>query len=130
MSTTTVNSRVVSSDHLASLLQEIIVEYESYKKQYRRNEEREFVSIPVEAVELDDDFNPTSQSYHMVTRDMSVHGTGMFHDKKITSNHLRLQFCSPISLETFAVVAKLEHCTPCGKYYIVGCRFITDRESD
>jgi hypothetical protein len=129
MSTTTASS-VISSDILAAHLQDIIVEYESYRKQFRRNEARESVSIPVEATELDGDFNPTSQCFHMVTRDMSVHGTGMFHNQKISSNYLRLQFSSPVSQQTFTVNAKVEHCTPCGKYYIVGCRFITNRESD
>jgi hypothetical protein len=120
---------VVSSDALAAHLQEIIAEYESYKKQIRRTETRETVSIPVEAVALDEGFEPVSDPFYMVTRDMSPSGTGLFHTKLISSKYLRLQFSSPISLEAFGVIARVEHCTPCGKYFIVGCSFVTERQS-
>lgn len=123
----TTAAKVVSSDVLAAQLQEIIVEYDSYKKQYRRAEPRESVSIPVEAVELDDDFMPLSDPIHMVTRDISTGGMGMFHTQRLSAKYLRLQFSSPFSLESFSVIGRVEHCTPCGKYFIIGCAFVTDR---
>lgn len=126
MATTKAVQGVVSADVLARHLQEIIVEYESYKQQFRRSENREPVSIPVEAVELDNDWNPVSEPFHMVTRDMSAHGSGIFYNHQLTCPFVKLQFCSPVSLETFSVVAKVEHCTPCGKYYLIGCRFMAD----
>ena len=124
---TTSHADVVSADVLAAHLQEIIIEYESYKKQFRRAESREPVSIPVEAVALDDDFHPVSEPFHMVTRDMSAGGAGIFHNEMLTCDYLKLVFSSPVSLESFGVIAKVEHCTPCGKYFIAGCRFITNQ---
>lgn len=124
----TSHADVVSADVLAAHLQEIIIEYESYKKQFRRADSREPVSIPVEAIALDDDFKAVSEPFHMVTRDMSVGGTGIFHNECITSNYVKLRFSSPVSLEAFSVIAKVEHCTPCGNYFIVGCRFLTSAE--
>ena len=117
---------LVSADVLAAHLQEIIVEYESYKKQFRRAESREAFSIPVEATMLDADFNPVSAPFHMVTRDMSASGAGVFYDKPIDSEFLFMKFHSPISRKDFGVVAQVEHCTPCGRYFIVGCRFLAD----
>ena len=117
---------MVSSDVLSAHLQEIIIEYESYKKQFRRSESREPVSIPVEAVALDDDFQPISEPFHMVTRDMSIHGTGIFHTSSVDATYVQLQFSSPVTLEAFGVIARVEHCTPCGRYFIIGCRFLTN----
>ena len=117
---------VTSAYLLAAHLQEIIIEYESYKKQYRRSDAREPVSIPVEAIELDDNFQGKSDPFHMVTRDMSVGGTGIFHTSRVNSEFLLLKFSSPVTLESFSVVAKVEHCTPCGRYFIIGCRFVPD----
>ena len=95
----------VSSDTLATHLQEIIVEYESYKKQFRRTDTREAVSIPVEVTELNEDFEPTSEPLHMVTRDMSVGGTGIFHTENLECDYALLKFSSPVSLEEFSVLA-------------------------
>lgn len=116
----------VSSDTLATHLQEIIVEYESYKKQFRRTDTREAVSIPVEVTELNEDFEPTSEPLHMVTRDMSVGGTGIFHTENLECDYALLKFSSPVSLEEFSVLAKVEHSTRCGRYFIIGCRFVPD----
>ena len=116
----------VSSDTLATHLQEIIVEYESYKKQFRRTDTREAVSIPVEVTELSEDFEPTSEPLHMVTRDMSVGGTGIFHTENLECDYALLKFSSPVSLEEFSVLAKVEHSTRCGRYFIIGCRFVPD----
>ena len=124
--TSTALPGVVSADALAAHLQEIIVEYESYRKQFRRAEAREPVAIPVEAIALDEKFQAVSDPFHMVTRDMSVGGTGIFHTEEVTSAYLLLQFSSPVSLETFRIVASVEHCTPCGHYFIVGCKFVTN----
>ena len=125
--TTFVAAELISADVLAGHLQEIIVEYESYKKQFRRTDKREPVSIPVEAVALDEDLVAISDAIHMVTRDMSAGGCGIFHDQRLDCPYLHLNFSSPVSLATFSVVASLEHCTPCGKYFIVGCRFLTNQ---
>ncbi len=117
---------VVSADVLAAHLQEIIVEYESYKKQFRRSDAREPVAIPVEAVELDKSLKPIGEPFHMVTRDMSISGAGIFHTAGVKSEYVRLQFSSPVSLESFCCVAKVEHSTPCGAYFLIGVRFLTN----
>lgn len=126
MSTSSALAGLVSADILAAHLQEIIVEYDSYRKQFRRADNREPVAIPVEAVELDYELRPISKPFHMVTRDMSVSGAGILHTADINSQYLRLQFSSPVTLEAFGVIAKVEHCTPCGHYFIIGCRFLSN----
>ena len=103
MSTSTALAGLVSADVLAAHLQEIIVEYDSYRKQFRRADNREPVAIPVEAVELDDELRPISKPFHMVTRDISVSGAGILHTADVDCRYLRLQFSSPVTLEAFGV---------------------------
>ena len=117
-------SGVVTPDLVASFLQDVILEYESYKLQ--RSDPREPVSIPVEAVQLDEYFQPASAPFHMVTRDISCGGTGLFHTAAIESPYLQLQFCSPVNLETLKIIASVEQCSPCGVYFIIGCKFMTE----
>jgi len=117
---------VASADILAAHLQEIIVEYEDYRHNCGRSERREQVSIPVEALKLNDDFDPISAPFHMITRDISVGGCGLFHTEELDCNYLQLKFESPISQESFGVIASVEHCTRCGVFQLVGCRFLAD----
>ena len=127
MSTLTKFAGLVSEDELAANLQEIIGEYENYKQKIRRSESREAISIPVEATLLDDSYHPIAESFHVVTRDISSRGVGVFHDRVVTGKYIYLKFHSPVSFQDFGVIASVEHCTPCGKYFIIGCRFLTEQ---
>lgn len=115
--------RAMTHESLALFLQEIISEYDSYKNSIRRSEPRESVSIPVEARRLDDDGKPIGSVFHLVTRDISCGGLGMFNRERIESGPIQLKLCSPVSDMSLQIVANVEHCTPCGKYFIVGCKF-------
>lgn len=127
MATLTQFNSLVSEDVLAAQLQGIIVEYETYKQQQRRSETRESFSIPVQATPLDEHHVPIGEPFNMVTRDMSTRGVGAFHDKLISHQFLYLEFHSPVTRNDFGVIARVEHCTPCGKYFIVGCQFLTQQ---
>lgn len=124
MTTAPALHRAMTHDSLALFLQEIIVEYDSYKDNIRRLDARESVSIPVEARRLDAEGVPVGPVFHLVTRDISCGGLGMFNRESIDSGPIQLKLCSPVSERSLQIVANVEHCTPCGKYFIVGCRFL------
>lgn len=116
--------RSMTHDSLALFLQEIIVEYDSYKDNIRRLDPRESVSIPVEARRLDAQGKAVGPVSHLVTRDISCGGLGMFNRERIEEGPIQLKLCSPVSERSLQIVANVEHCTPCGKYFIIGCRFL------
>ena len=116
----------VSRESLALFLQEIIVEYDSYRKNVRRSEPRETVSIPVEATLLNENLEPVGASFHLVTRDISSNGVGLFYNAAVEEGPIQLTFSSPVSGSDLRLIAHVEHCTPCGQYFIIGCRFTSD----
>lgn len=116
----------VSRESLALFLQEIIVEYDSYRKNVRRSEPRESVSIPVEATVLNENFEPATAPFHMVTRDISCNGVGLFYNAAVEPGPIQLTFSSPVSGSEVRLMANVEHCTACGHYFIIGCRFTTE----
>jgi len=118
-----IRRETVSPEALALILQEIIVEYDSYKKSVRRSERREPVSIPVQATTLNELLEPVGETFHMVTRDISCSGVGMFYHSPVDVGPIELTFCSPVSGDELRLIASVQHCTPCGHYFIVGCRF-------
>jgi len=122
---TTSVKRAMTPDSLALFLQEIIVEFESYKTNIRRTEIRETVSIPVEARRLDHDLKPVGEAFHMVTRDVSCHGVGLFNHEYVEPGPIELTLTSPFSERGLRIVANVEHCTACGKYFMIGCRFVS-----
>ena len=124
MNTTNAPQRAITRDGLALFLQEIITEYESYKASIRRTDNREAVSIPVEAQCLDDQGKPVGEPFHMVTRDISSGGLGMFHAEFVECGSIQLSLTSPVTSRNATILANVEHCTPCGKYFIVGCQFL------
>lgn len=113
----------VSPESLALFLQEIIVEYDSYKDSVRRVDVRENVSIPVQAVRLSPESKPVGKPFYMVTRDISCGGVGLFNTQHVENGPIQLTFSSPVNGTELNVQATVEHCTPCGRYHIVGCRF-------
>lgn len=115
---------VVSSDVLALHLQDIIVEYESYRENCGRTERRESVAVPVEATLLDEEHQPIAAPFHMVSRDISVSGMGLFNSEHVVCGPVLLKFTSPVSRAQFSVIACIEHCSPCGVFFILGCRFL------
>ena len=120
---TKIHGQSVSPESLALFLQEIIVEYDSYKENVRRIDVRENVSIPVEAVRLNDQLKPSGDPFYMVSRDISCGGVGLFNTEHVENGPIQLTFSSPVSGAELKVYATVEHCTPCGRYHIVGCRF-------
>lgn len=124
MSNATVPNRGMTHDGLALFLQEIIVDYASYKDNVRRTEPRESVSIPVEARRIDANNQPVGQTYHLVTKDISCGGLGLFNREQVDCGPIELKLESPVTKRCLKIIANVEHCTPCGKYFIIGCRFL------
>jgi hypothetical protein len=120
----------VSPETVASFFQEIILEYHSFQHLVRRATPREPVSIPVQAVMLDDDMQAVSPPFHMVTRDISSTGVGLFHTEMLERGLIQLEFSSPVTEAVLKIVGRVEHCTPCGRYFIVGCNFQIDATDD
>lgn len=116
--------RRITPDGLALFLQEVISEYASYGSMVRRLDEREYVTIPVKAQLMDEEGQLCGESFHMVTRDVSSSGLGLFHVVAVPLGRIRLILSSPVTKRKLSVTANVEHCTQCGEYFIIGCRFL------
>jgi len=112
-----------SPDAIASFFQDIILEYHNFRRLVRRSEPREPAAIPVQIVRLDEALEPVGEPFYAVTRDISLGGAGIFHHCPVDAHHVLLEFDSPFTDERLRLIAKVEHCTPCGKYFVLGCRF-------
>ena len=126
----TSGGREVSPETVAAFFQDIIIEYQSFKKLVRRSEPREPASIPVQVLPLDADLEPTCEPFHTVTRDISSGGIGLFHSTSVDTPLVQIEFSSPFTGEILNIVARVEHSTPCGKYFIIGCQFGADEQDD
>ena len=124
--TTTVSEK--TADAIASFMQDVIVQYNSYVGGYRRSEPRESVAIPISITPLDHSFGPNGTSFPSVTRDLSCGGIGFFHNEPIDAPFLELLVEMPDSNRAMSLLARVEHCTPCGGYYIIGCRFVGEAD--
>lgn len=118
-----------SQDVIASFMQRVILQYQNYGNSFRRSEPRELVAVPVTVQALSASYQREGTRAHCVTRDISCSGIGLFHTTPITSPYLELDLKAPESGEQMRVLATVEHCTPCGDFYLVGCRFAESPES-
>lgn len=114
----------MTKDGLALFLQEIIVEYDAYRDSFRRTAKRENVSVPVEARRIDESGNAVGPAIHLVTRDVSSNGLGLFHHQPVEVGLLEMIMESPVNGHRMRIIARVEHCTPCGRYFIIGCQFV------
>jgi hypothetical protein len=112
-----------SPEVIAAFMQQVIVQYQNYGTHHRRAEPREAIAIPVQIQRLDDDLTPIDEPQPAITRDISVGGIGIFHAQPYDHGMLRIRMVAPESHEQMQILARIEHCTPCGGYYIIGCRF-------
>lgn len=112
-----------SPEVIASFMQQVIVQYQNYGTHHRRTEPREAIAIPVQVQRLEDDLTPVAEPKAAITRDISVGGIGLFLGERIERGMLRIRMVAPESHEQMQILAQIEHCTPCGGYYIIGCRF-------
>jgi hypothetical protein len=119
-----------SPEQIATFMQQVIVQYQAFADDYRRSEPREPVAVPVNVVPLDDDLRAIDPAFDAVTRDVSCGGLGIFHSEPIGSPYVQIAVESPETHEVMRLLARVEHCTPCGAFYIVGCRFTDSDQSD
>jgi hypothetical protein len=112
-----------TEDVIASFMQQVIIEYQGFGEAYRRKEPREMVSIPVCVHPLDDDLQPAGEAFQGVTRDISYGGVGIFHIHPLQAAHVLVEIFAPDSKSRMKLLAKVEHCTRFGGFYLIGCRF-------
>jgi hypothetical protein len=112
----------MTPDEIASFMQEVIVQHQQYSAHCRRSEPREPVAVPVRVQQLDEQCRPTGPVISAVTRDMSDGGIGFFHTHPIGPGRIQIRLVAPFSRAERTLMACIEHCTPCGDFYIVGCR--------
>ena len=118
-----------SSDVIAAFMQEVIVQYHSFGGQFRRLEPRESVAIPVRVCPLSEDLKLDGETFLAVTRDVSCSGIGFFHTRAIDSPFVQVVISSPETSSEMNLLARVEHCTPCGGFVIIGCRIVGSAES-
>ena len=120
------NSKVAeaSSEVIAAFMQQVIVQYYSFGGHFRRVEPRESVAIPIRLCPLDESFEPQGDEFNAVTRDVSCSGIGVFHTRTIETPFVKITIAAPETGHQMNLLARVEHCTPCGDYQIVGCRLV------
>jgi len=121
-----------SPEVITSFMQQVIVEYHAYGMAHRRAEPREAVAIPAIAQRVDSSLDTIGEPFHVVTRDVSSGGIGLFHPSPVPLGLLKITLSSPETHETMVLLARVEHCTPCGGFFLIGCRFarvLNDLES-
>lgn len=112
-----------TEDVIASFMQQMIVHYQGYCEAYRRKDPRETVAVPVRVSPLTDDLQPVGEPFEALTRDISFSGVGLFHLQPVDAPYVLIELTAPETLQVFRLLAKVEHCTRFGSFYIVGCRF-------
>lgn len=112
-----------TADVIASFMQQMIVHYQQYGESYRRKEPRETVAVPVCVVPLTEELLPAGEPFEALTRDISCSGVGLFHLQKVTAPYVSIEMAAPETRQVIRLLAKVEHCTRFGGFFIVGCRF-------
>jgi hypothetical protein len=62
-----------------------------YRGDERRSEERHPMILPVRAVAVDDNGNPTGDPFDLITRDVSATSIGMIHSDLVTASDLAIE---------------------------------------
>ena len=112
-----------TNDVIASFMQQMIVHYQGYGEAYRRKEPRETVAVPVRVSPLTDELQPVGEPFEALTRDISCSGVGLFHLQPVDAPYVSIEMATPETQQVIRLLAKVEHCTRFGSFYIVGCRF-------
>lgn len=116
-----------SPEIITAFMQQVIVEYGSFAHDTRRNEARENVAVPVSVQPLTDEFIPVGTPFPAVTRDLSSSGMGIFSPARYDLSWLQVTLQSPTTGRQMRLLGKVEHCTPCGPFFLIGCRFAADK---
>lgn len=117
------HGRACSPDTIASFIQQTIVELESFKDGIRRAETRESVAIPINVTPLNEHLEPVGAEFYAVTRDVSCGGIGLFHTAPVTAPWLEIEMSTPATHQELRLLAHVQHCTPIGKFFLIGCHF-------
>ncbi|MCA9148758.1 MAG: PilZ domain-containing protein [Planctomycetales bacterium] len=115
--------RESSPEVITTFMQQVVVEYHNYGMGHRRSEPREAVAVPVVVQQVDSSLEPLDEPFDAVTRDISTGGIGLFHLREIKSGLIKVTMTAPETHEQMTLLARVEHCTKCGGFYIIGCRF-------
>jgi hypothetical protein len=90
--------RHLEIDSLAHLPPELVdfakrqfVNTHYYRGDERRSEERHPMILPVRAVAVDDNGNPTGDPFDLITRDVSATSIGLIHTDLVTADDLAIE---------------------------------------
>jgi hypothetical protein len=111
----------MTPDEIASFMQDVIVQYQQRTVSSRRAEVRETAAIPVFVQPLDDQLQPVGEEFAAVTRDVSVGGLGLFHTRPVPLGLVQIVMEAPDHGQSRKLLGRVEHSTPCGRFFIVGC---------
>jgi len=94
-----------------------------------RREPRHKIAIEVLAQPLDPDFQPTSEPFKAMSRDISAGGLGLVHTRSISDKHLLVKLEVP-SGSRMTLVMEVLRCRPMGLFYDIGGRFVARLNSE
>ena len=99
----------------------------TYAGPERRVRERHRVPLPVVAVPVSEDGEPTGDAFRTYTRDVSTGGVGLLHTRPVVSSHLALEISTRDGSGT--VLRALVHVLRCRRInnhlYDIGGEFVT-----
>jgi hypothetical protein len=112
-----------SPEVITTFMQQVVTEYRDYGVGFRRSEPREAVAIPVVIQPVNASLEAIGEPVSAVTRDISSGGIGIFYTQPMSPGWLKITLSTPETHSHMTLLARIEHCTPCGGFYIIGCRF-------
>ena len=100
----------------------------SFEGNERRNHVRYVVALPTVVQPLDEKLSPSGDSFHAVTRDISVGGVSLVHTYPIQSKYISVEI-KPREGAAIRLLVKVLRCKPLGSYYDVAGEFVTGKRS-
>lgn len=114
----------LSADAIAAFVECCDGKVRSFEGHERRTHVRYVVALPSIVQPLDEDLQPVGNSFHAVTRDISVAGVALVHEQPINARLLRVQLTS-LEGKEIELLLKVLRCSPLGAYHDIAGEFVT-----
>jgi hypothetical protein len=116
----------LSAEAIASFVECCGGKVMSFEGHERRTHMRYVVALQSVVQPLDDEHRPLGNSFHGVTRDISVGGMALVHTQPVTAKFLNVTLSSPEG-NHMQTILKVLRCSPLGTYYDIAGEFVIRR---
>lgn len=112
---------------IVDVVKQIIAQRKADDYQEKRQHLRYTLGLPGTVMPLDERFEPLSDGFEVVVRDLSTGGAGLYHTRSITAPFLALQI-QVSGGKSLKMIGQVMRCRAQGRLYEVGCRFVAKIE--